>query len=266
MVGEAGTAYNTGRVHLEALSPISVGHLGVSMLLIAVWTVLQPEVRKSRKVLLWAVFSVAIGLYLTVSASSRGPVASMIFVALFYIVAINPSRAWKPLFFFACLMLAGYFAAIHLAESGQSSFLSRMEGALSGGDAAVSGRQQSLAGAVHQFISSPMVGDALEERTTHFYPHNVIAESFMATGLLGGIPFLLLISYGLFCAFRLVKDRVGHAWVALIFTQYLVGAQFSGALYNATTMWAFLGVTISLHLSPQLRQASRLTARHGHRV
>lgn len=43
----------------------------------------------------------------------------------------------------------------------------------------------------------------------------------------------------------LIKRRSEHAWAALVFLQYLAAAQFSGAIYGATTMWTPLGATIA---------------------
>jgi hypothetical protein len=241
-----GPAYDSGRLRLVSLNPISVGHLGVSLFLISLWPILFIRDRLGGWQRIGIGAGVLLGLYLTVAAASRGPIVALIFVLLSYVAAFNPKRAWKVVILLCMVLAVGYVVAAHFQKAGDFDTLSRIAGALSGNDSAVALREKSLTGAVSQFLDSPLIGDSLEVRSTHFYPHNVIIESLMATGIVGGIPFILVIIAGLRAAYRVVQTRSENGWVALLFIQYLVAAQFSGALYSVTPFWAFLGATISL--------------------
>jgi O-antigen ligase len=158
------------------------------------------------------------------------------------------------------LVILGYMLAVRFEETGQFRLVARIAATFIGTDMAVTARQQSFAGAWEQFARSPIVGDALEEETTRFYPHNVVLESFMATGIAGGLSFIALLSFALWAAYRLIKWHSEHAWVGVIFLQYLIGAQFSGAIYAATTMWTFIGATLALYYGTR---ASKGKFQHG---
>ena len=242
----SGLNVDIGRLNIQSLNPISVGHLGVSLLLLSIW----PFMRHGRiffgyKQILF-ILTGFLGLYLLLASASRGPFVAFVLIIVFYLSAQNLKRSLKILILAAILVGAISQLGNYLENSGGYRFLSRSESTLSGEDKSVAIRQLSYMGAADQFIQSPLFGDSLEEKETRYYPHNVILESFMATGLIGGLPFIFVILFGTFISYTVIKTKSENGWVPLIFMQYLIAAQFSGALYTATTMWAFLGATIVL--------------------
>jgi len=94
-------------------------------------------------------------------------------------------------------------------------------------------------------MEHPALGNALEETRSRFYPHNVVIESFMATGIVGGIAF---------CAFLLgalggatsVARMAENRWVALLFVQQLISALLAGALYLSGTMWCLAAALVAI--------------------
>src|SRR5205807_9266535 len=83
-----------------------------------------------------------------------------------------------------------------------------------------------------------------------FYPHNVVVESFMATGVFGGIAFTLLLSATCFQAWRLLIYNPARAWLGVLFFHALVASLFSGALYLSYQLWYLIGAVVatsSLH-------------------
>lgn len=244
---EHGTGYDSGRLQLESLNPISVGHLGLSLLLLSIWPFIHEGKPSWRPTQITNVAAGLLGLYLLIASASRGPLVTLIFVLFFYFISQDLKRGWRVLAAVATILFLINLVGTYLEEAGTYRVFSRAESALSGEDAAVAGRQVAYKGALEQFVENPFFGDSLEERTTRLYPHNTLLESFMATGLIGGASFAILISYGFFAAYNVVKSRGSDGWISLIFIQYALGAQFSGALYTATTMWTFLALTIVLH-------------------
>jgi O-antigen ligase len=246
-VTDRGISYDMGRLHIASLNPIFLGHLGLSLILVAIWPVLwQVNNCSWRRRVLVAICS-ALGLYLLVSAASRGPIVAMIVVFCFYFLSVKTRKALKPIVLAMLVFGLAWTLAVRFEETGQYRLLTRIENTFHGKDLAVTGRQDSFGGAAKQFLESPIVGDALEEKATRFYPHNVVLESFMATGFAGGLAFLAILIFGLISAYKLLKWRTVDGWVALIFVQYLIAAQFSGAIYNATIMWTFMSSTIALY-------------------
>lgn len=252
-------SYDTGRLRLDSLNPIAVGHLGVSLLLLAVWPLISDGGKLGRWYRPALISAAVIGLYLATAAASRGPIVSLVVVVLFYALTQNVKRARKLVLLFGIVCAMGYAVAAHLGETNQSAALSRIAAIFGGEDLSVSLRKQALLGAVEQFSRSPILGDGLEERSTRFYPHNIVVEAFMTTGVIGGTALLFLIGYSVNCAYRLAHDRSLQAWVSLVFIQYLVAAQFSGAIYGSTIFWAFMGATISLAIGSRTYQC----ASHG---
>lgn len=244
---EYGRGYDTGRLRLEALNPISVGHLGLSLLLLSIWPFISAgKISLGYKQLL-NIAAGLLGLYLLIAAASRGPLAALILVLFFYFIAQNLKRNWKVLAAIATLLVLVNQVGGYLEEAGSYRPFSRTEAALAGEDLAVSSREISYKGAVNQFLESPIFGDSLEVKETGGYPHNVVLESFMATGLIGGASFLFLVFYNAYISFKILKRKSSHGWISLISLQYLIAAQFSGALYGSTMMWSFLAINIVLY-------------------
>lgn len=250
---EFGESYDIGRLHLESLNPIYAGHAGLSLLLLSVWSIMFNKHKMSLNQWIIRLIPVLLGIYVMVAAASRGPIVALFCVICFYFLSVNFRKSSRLLAFAVIICVLGYVFATLLEESGQFQMLSRIENTFSGDDAAVTGRQVAISGAFLQFLSSPIVGSALEEKITGFYPHNVVLESFMATGIIGGLPFITLITIGFFSAYRLFKCRSDNAWVALIFIQYMIAAQFSGAIYNSNVMWMYLAATISVQRNVKMQ-------------
>jgi O-antigen ligase len=99
---------------------------------------------------------------------------------------------------------------------------------------------------VEQFITHPIFGDSILEKTTGFYPHNLVLEGFMATGLIGGISLLVWILGVALCSLRLLSRGGESGWIALLSLQYLIGAMFSGGTWQQASMWGFGAASIAL--------------------
>lgn len=258
---EYGPGYDTGRLQLQSLNAISVGHLGLSLLILSIWPLINGWNGSWGYRRIISIGAGLLGLYLLVAAASRGPLVTLILVLFFYFMAQDFKRYWRVLTVVALLFVLMIQAGSYLEEVGTYRAFSRAEGAFSGQDEAVSERQIAYKGAVNQFIQSPIIGDSLEEKETRLYPHNVVLESFMATGLIGGLPFVILILYGIYISFRNLKMKSEHGWIALLFIQYLIAAQFSGALYASSILWTFLALNIVLYSKWRPTQ-TRLGVRH----
>lgn len=246
---EFGISVDIGRLNIKSLNPISVGHLGLSLILLSIWPFIYAGKLSFGYKKIVNIAAGLLGLYLLLASASRGPLITLIFVLVFYFTGQNIRRYWKILPVFALFFVIVTQGAQYIEDDGSYRVLSRSEGAFSGEDVAVLGRQLAYLGAINQFTQSPIYGSSLEEKITRKYPHNVVLESFMATGLIGGLSFLFLILYGFYISYKIVKMKHEHGWISLIFMQYLIAAQFSGALYLATVMWTFLAINIALYSS-----------------
>jgi O-antigen ligase len=233
-----GTEANIGRLSTESLNPISAGHLGASLFILAGWSLVYGY-SGSQLVRALGLTGLLCGAALLISAASRGPIAALACVMLVALVGLQFHNMVKVAVMGLLVAVIAAMLLTSVAQFEELSVINRMMAAASGEDMAVSSRQESFAGAWNQFLKSPVFGDFLEERDSGFYPHNLPLEAFMATGLVGGLAFLAICWVGFSKAYRAIRDKAPYAWVALIFIQYLVGAQFSGSLYGSSTFWGF---------------------------
>lgn len=119
------------------------------------------------------------------------------------------------------------------------------------GDKSTAMRLLAWKGALNQFLDSPIWGSAIEERVTRQYPHNLILESFMAVGTVGGVLFTFMyLRLAIVVFFNFVKSN--FSIVPMLCLLYFVLSLFSGSLYGGTGFWAV--VALSSVYKKQLHQ------------
>ncbi len=233
-----------GRLNLVSLNPISIGHLGGTLVILSFWLFFKIDFSRLIFKLTFMLASI-IGIYLMLGSGSRGPFVAVSFSLLIFMI-FSKKHNYIGLIVFGLIAIAVlYKLALYLDTSGAFPILNRIESTLSGNDYSVIGRQESYSGAFYQFVENPLFGDSLEEKTTGYYPHNVILEAFMSTGIVGGLAFLAFFLYVFYYGYMLIKTDAATSWIALIFMQYFIGAQFSGAIYTSTTMWIFSALCLT---------------------
>jgi O-antigen ligase len=245
--GPQGVIEETGRARLgDALNPISLGHLGVMLFVQSIWAAMfNVSWGRLYKILLLPI-GCAVGAYLILVANSRGPMISVTICLLALLISL-PYR-YKINVFLVLLVGAVSIipAARYVEDNYNISVFSRIFNMSVSDQAESSSRLDLFASALNEFVEHPWLGSGMEDPLTGSYPHNVTVEALMALGLFGG---LLLLSIFLLMMLRSLKilarwPRIG--WPALLFVQYVVGAQFSGSLYSSTYMWCAIGMMVSL--------------------
>ena len=238
--------YATGRLETETLNPISLGHLGASTAILSF--VFFARWHGSKRLLL--VLACAVGLFAVVASASRGPLLALVVVAVVWLSNWIRRGAWGR----SLGYLAGTIALAALlgwtAFKVQERFGLRAVDRIVAlhdirGDASSETHLEALRSAWHEFTSNPVFGSALEEPLTSEYPHNVVVESFMATGFAGGLAFCTILVWATVAGFRLLQNAKTQ-WIALFFFQYAVAALVSGALYLSGTLWCFATAVIAL--------------------
>ena len=239
--------YDSGRFRLDSLNPISLGHLGVSLMLIASWRYM-----KNGRIFFFGgrnllfISSIFLGFYLMLASASRGPLVAFLIIGVVYIFSTKGVKSLVSITIFSALIFLFYQVASMMGEVGGFNTIGRVMDALSGDDLNVSIRGVAFYGAWHQFLESPFFGASLEENITKMNPHNIVIEAFMSTGFLGGSLLMIILIFALFAAIKFLNKKESFGWVVLIFLQYLIASQFSGAIYNTATFWSFLAIVIAL--------------------
>jgi O-antigen ligase len=228
------------RLSTEVLNPISVGHLGVTVF-VATLAGLSTSTGIMR-VLRYAL--VALSLVVVVASVSRGPILAAMVVALLYVFAGQLRNGLSLAALFARIALIvgaiGIFAfAIYYLESNANvQVIARFAEVFA--DASSQERLLLFSGAWQQFAEQPVLGQAYVELRLMTYPHNLVIETLMATGVVGLTLLLLILLGGTIAGARVLAEPPQVAWPALLVVQYLVLLLFSGSILLESRLWAML--------------------------
>jgi len=228
------------RLKNQKLNPISFGHLCASLLLMVLYYKLFKNGRLGILGLI-AIFCSVLGLLL---ANSKGPILSFFIVLMYMFHYKYSGKTFLKIMVFIGSTIFILSAAILLREYTSIDVLERFTSAFSSTEVSSTSRLHSYSLAIIQFLENPILGHSLVVWPAMGYPHNIVIEVFMALGVVGGITFLMLILYGLHCTNHLIKFFPAYAWPGLLFVQYFLGAQSSGAIWNANIFWFFLCLVV----------------------
>lgn len=249
----SGSIYRLGT---ETLNPISFGYLGTTVVLLASFALLRLPLRGLQgKIFIFC--SIAIGLLAVGLAGSRGPLAALVITILVLLVyTFRRNRSAAALIVF--LVAFAWIALPYVVEMG-SGIVERVEATGSGADPSDEDRIWLWTGAWSSFLDHPVVGSGIEPHSLGFYPHNVVLEGFMATGILGGGLLLLMLLYVAKTAIGLLQSRSEYGWIGLLYIQQLFAATTTGAIYGSTGLWYTMAAAISADWAQRLirRQHNR---------
>lgn len=245
----------------EGLNPITFGHLGVSLVILGLYGLLA---RKNPLAIPRVAYFAPIGMgtFVIGTAGSRSPVLALLICLLLMVYfAIRQGRHLTLAVVTAAGIGLGIWITGFAIQLG-SSIGDRLVGTA---DRIASGEESRLyiyEMAIKDFLSNPLFGHSIEG-TFGFYPHNLVIESFMATGVLGGLAFLWLIGYGLWAATRMLRIAPGYAWVAILFVQMLIYSMFSSSIWGHFAFWYALGSVLPFvgRYSTPAASPTRSTAR-----
>lgn len=219
-----------GRVSIQAVNAISLGHVYATGIIagLVLW-------RHHRTLyggrLLLAAGSVLNAVAL-VMAGSRGPLLALV-VAL---IAFAVMRGRWGQIFAGGLALA--MVLPNLIASQSLTLIDRFLGIYV--DASSQERLIYQASAIEQAVTHPLFGSGYVELLSGTYPHNLAIESAMAMGLVGFALFLFLSVKGSVQAIS--RLRRGEVLLPLLFIQYLIASQLSGALWGAASLWIVMSL------------------------
>jgi hypothetical protein len=239
------TAADIGRLSMSSLNPISTGHLGVSTIIVCLFQIISIRSGLSL-VSLVAVIGVILGAYLVVVSGSRGPIFAGFCVMLYILVTKGIVRSYMLIIFALPVLYFGIQFALLVQETTDFVTVSRFTATGADNDQSVLGRFSAYSGAIRQTIDSPILGSSLEEFSTGYYPHNVILESFMSTGIYGGMLFFFVHFYIVWRGHLIFNNVASCSWVLFLYIQFLAASMVSGAIWNSTYLWVTLGVCYAL--------------------
>ncbi len=229
----------------STVNAINYGQMGSALSLISVYGYINKSFKYSK--LIYPLLFL-LGLISILKAGSRSPIVVIAVVCVFYFFAKSGFVRGLLITGFSILVLwlsIGYL--IQLSDAVGSGIVTRILAAIDGGD--TSGRDMIYANAISIIKDSPILGSFYlvpSGLAKGYYPHNFFLEAFMATGLLGGLPFVAMIILALIKSFKLLRQRHVSGWIVLLFLQMIVYGMFSSSLYSSQDFWAFCVFVLSI--------------------
>ncbi len=236
-------ALRDGRFGTFVLSPIFYGHLGASVVLLVMYWALEAKPGVGGWIL--TALCVLLGSGALILSGSRGPLLALLAGATVLFVSMWSRRRWA----WTVAALAGaalvlWWGISAIGDTLGLAILGRIEAALTGfSDTSGQLHIQMIHDAFTQFLDSPFLGSGVVERNSGEYPHNVLLESFMATGVVGGSLFCIMVWGTAKAGWRLARAGSDRAWIAMLFVQYMVFALTAGALFVSSHMWVLMAAT-----------------------
>ena len=232
------------RLATDVLNPASVGYHAATVFVTAAAARAALARRTGLvRVALRALQPVIMGLAIavTVATGSRGPVAAILL--LMVLTTVRPidgrvSGAWLVARSIGLIAVAALIAggAMMVEEISSLSSATRMTDVLE--DESTSDRLVMLRGAWAQFASHPWFGDAIVERTTRTYPHNIFLEAGMSLGAVGLAALVVFAAAAAAAAVRAFRAGWELSWLALLYLVHLVGSVVSGSIVFSSPFWA----------------------------
>jgi O-antigen ligase len=230
----------------STINSIMYGQTGCAMALISIFGLVN-----NKKWLYKGLFFVTflLGFISIGKAGSRSPVIVLAAVGVIYFVArVGVLKSLLIVVSFVTLLLAFINQIIVFLTSIGSTLATRLTSMVMDNDS--SGRDGIYSNAWSLIKEYPIFGSFYLMQNgvgAGGYPHNFLLEIFMATGIVGGIPFVILLLVSVYRAFKLLKSRHESSWIVILYLQIIVYGMFSTGLYTSQDFWVLLFFMISMH-------------------
>lgn len=222
------------------LNTINYGHQGVTLSLLSLFLLLRTK--DLLKAIIY-VFSFLVGLFIMYLSGSKSPLLALLLCSSFYFFSRQGLlKGLITLMLILCPFFIFSSEIVDFLSQYGGSFLDRVAVAMKSGD---QGRNNLFSEGINEFANSPIWGSSfvLQGRGagywSGFHPHNIIIESLMALGLIGGVLILCIIGKGIYFAYKLASKSSPDAWSGIILLQYSILAMFSNAIYTNHTFWYY---------------------------
>ena len=210
---------------------IATGYIAATFILISLFYYTKGINLSVYKLILIPVIIIAIIILLR--AGSRGPLLSVFIGIIIYFAFRN--RNPLKIIIYSVLLLA---LAVLFYEDIISSIIKvspimadRIEFTLAEGDKL---RMEYFNAGIEGFLNNPFTGSYAFVYTPfewYEYPHQLVIESFMATGILGGIA-LIIVLFGVIKIIIInIQNKTPNLWIELIAITYVVRALTAGSIY-----------------------------------
>jgi len=243
-----GTSF--GRLGSEegtAVNPLTVSYMASTLVILCLYKLLYSTSVFRFKDLIYH-GGIALGGVALIMGASRGPLVAVLLcgaIALYYRLK---EKAFVRVILYGVglvfLLIIGAKVAEMLGSNVAERIAYTREEAKAG--SGEFGRMPVAVLAIKEFLESPLLGSGLDVKETKSYPHNLLVESLLTTGLIGGGAFIAFLLSCVLAALRLLRGPGEVAWIPMLFFAYLVESQLSGAVYMSSVFWVAAALTLTV--------------------
>lgn len=226
-------SYETGE---DVLNPLALSYAGtLTIALCAHRLIINKKNNKNDKIYLYVTIAFAFVMFLL--GSSRGSVIALLLTLPLFIY-YSPFKRKIGLMFLTTLLIP---VVIWLVERSGSNIFERIVNTREdkGG-----GRGTLWEDALNHFMDNPIFGGRIE--IGGIYPHNLIIEMLMATGLIGTILMSIVIFKGFKLSFNLTRLNKNYLFIFIVLIQAFVQHNFTGSLYTSTLLFVPIAMVLNL--------------------
>lgn len=218
------------------LNPIFLSRLGASLILVILLNYSEIKTYGLYKVILYFI----LGLFLLFIGGSRGPLISLtIVICLILFSRLNSLKVY------IYVLIVGIL--VYLFSSNFQLFELDIFKRILNNDIDSFDRMGHWQSAISQFLNNPFFGDKIFDNYLGSYPHNILLEILMSTGLLGFLLFVLSIksaSIKLFNNIFKVNSNL-KSISALCLLNFLFSLS-SSSIYYSVEFWNLTGLLLFL--------------------
>lgn len=232
-----------GRIFLPRTNAISISVLASSAVIVCLScpTMLGNGVR----IKMFKALIIGLATYLIIASGSRAPFFSLLITAnLILIFWLFKYKKSKYLLVFIQLLIIGFF--IYILHSLNGVLIQRILSTGSPSDSSAIERFLLLLSSWHQFLSHPFFGDFIELRNFGVFPHNIILESLMATGIFGTSFLVFVLCSAFFLSLKMMV-KIEYSWIGALLLYNIIYSLYSGALWDNAPLFCLIVFANSLN-------------------
>jgi len=234
----------------STINSIMYGQTGCALALISVYGIAKSPA-KFKKFLFF--LTLILGLISVAKAGSRSPVIVFGLVTIIYLITrLGKVKGVLLVTSFTFLVFLLIQPIMKFMESIGSTLTNRLTSMIV--DKESSGRDVIYANTWKIIKEHPLFGSFYvipKGPGAGGYPHNVILEVFMATGLVGGLLFIVLLFITISKALKIISYNSSASWIAILYLQIISYGMFSTGIYTSQDFWVltffFISMIITVH-------------------
>jgi hypothetical protein len=236
-IGRLSMAQYTNEGYKDVISPLSLSYGSALTISLCFYRFIYDKFINN-KVKLYLGLVIIVSFVIFFLGSSRGAVLALFtsILVLFYF-----SNLKNKLKFILVIIISIPLVSLGIEKSG-SSIMERVNETIAG-KSGISARGTLYEEAIYEFVDHPIFGGKIE--VSGIYPHNILIEILMATGVIGLLLFLPIVYQCFIKGFRLIKHDRAHLIAVIILINGFVLYMFSGSLYGAIMLFTPMGMIFS---------------------